>query len=323
MPSEDSVETKSGGAKPFVAIAKVVVLGLVVWGIWRSVSKALVEINEQGFSIDRLRIEWLVYASVFYLLGMLPMGVFWHRVLHAMGQRPNLMETLRAFYIGHLGKYVPGKWAVIALRTNFIQSMRVEKTVAVVSVFMETLTMMGVGALVAFAILAIHYREQHLLMWWGFAMALGAGLPTLPPIFRRLVVLLRVTRLDPEIEQKLRGITYRTVFTGWIGVAVGWVFLGMSLWAILQALPSGTAVPIASLPLWTAATALALVLGFASLIPGGIGVREAVLMPLLSEVAGLGPTVAVASAVTLRLVWLLSELAISGILYVSRTPFSR
>ena len=41
-----------------------------------------------------------------------------------------------------------------------------------------------------------------------------------------------------------------------------------------------------------------------------------VLIPLLAEAAHLGSVVAVVSAVTLRLVWLVFELVLSGILYV-------
>ena len=63
------------------------------------------------------------------------------------------------------------------------------------------------------------------------------------------------------------------------------------------------------------AVALAIILGFVSLIPGGLGVRELVLIPLLAKVAGLGTFVELISAVVLRLVWLLAELILSGLLY--------
>ena len=64
----------------------------------------------------------------------------------------------------------------------------------------------------------------------------------------------------------------------------------------------------------TASVCLAVVAGFLSLIPGGLGVRELVLDELMAE--PFGRTVALVSAVLLRLVWLMTELAISGILYV-------
>ena len=57
-----------------------------------------------------------------------------------------------------------------------------------------------------------------------------------------------------------------------------------------------------------------MVAGFISLIPGGLGVRDWILMTLLAPQCG--AKVALVSAVLLRIVWLLSEVAVSAILYV-------
>ena len=67
---------------------------------------------------------WLVAAGLIYLAGLLPFALFWFRVLRVLGQRPTLRETLRAYYIGHLGKYVPGKAMVVVMRTALIRSDR-------------------------------------------------------------------------------------------------------------------------------------------------------------------------------------------------------
>ena len=69
------------------------------------------------------------------------------------------------------------------------------------------------------------------------------------------------------------------------------------------------------LPLLTACAALAVVAGFLSLIPAGAGVREFVIMTLLA--ADFGAVAAVASAILLRVVWMVSEVLLSGILYGS------
>ncbi len=67
-------------------------------------------------------------------------------------------------------------------------------------------------------------------------------------------------------------------------------------------------------PLLLASVTLAVVLGFASLIPGGLGVREWVLNELLSP--QLGYVAAFAGTIIVRLVWLVTEVVISIILYV-------
>ena len=109
------------------------------------------------------------------------------------------------------------------------------------------------------------------------------------------------------------------MFQGWLSLTVGWVLLGLSLWAVMQAIPevdqSGLEL-LPDLPLFTACVSLALVAGFLSLLPGGVLVRELVVMTLIAADPKYGPLVAIVSAVLLRLTWLISELFVSGILYI-------
>jgi uncharacterized membrane protein YbhN (UPF0104 family) len=107
------------------------------------------------------------------------------------------------------------------------------------------------------------------------------------------------------------------MLSGWAANTLGWFLFGMSLWATLRAVPLGT--PMASwwelAPRLTASVSLALVAGFVSLLPGGVGVRELVLNALM--VPQFGHVKALVSAVLLRLVWLVTEVALSIILYAS------
>jgi len=111
---------------------------------------------------------------------------------------------------------------------------------------------------------------------------------------------------------------------GWLAMSIGWVILGLSLWAVLRGMGVDQLIwndqtmpldPVAQLPLYVASVSLAMVAGFLSLIPGGAAVREAVLAELL--VPHFGEVTALVSALLLRLVWLASELLISGIMWIS------
>ncbi len=261
---------------------------------------------------------WLSFAGLLYLAGLIPCGLFWHRTLLCLGQQPRLGETLRAYFIGHLGKYVPGKALVVVLRAGLIRSQRVDTGVAAVSVFYETLTMMATGAFLAAAILAGWFRAQ-----WGFAaiaagLSLAALLPTLPPVFRRLSRLTGVVRRNPDVAERMEQLGYATLTWGWLSMTVGWVLMGLSFWATLRGMgidttASGPLTAWSQLPLLTAAVSLAMVAGFLSLIPGGALVRETVLLGLMQPELGEGP--ALLAAVVLRLVWLAAELLLSGLLY--------
>ncbi len=251
-----------------------------------------------------------------YGAALLPMAAFWNRVLRLMGQRPHWWETCCAFWVGQLGKYVPGKAMVVVLRSTLVRSERVDGVAAVISIFVETLTMMALGALTAAALLVWLSRSTGLILL-ALGLMLAAGVPVWPPVMRRVLWILRLRRLGVPVDDYLRGLTVRGLAPGWAGVAGSWWLMGLSLWAVIQAMPTAPA-PLASLidwPLLTACTALALVAGFVSLLPGGVLVREYVVMALLASQPRYGPLIAVVSAVLLRLTWMATESLGAGVGY--------
>lgn len=304
-------KTKTRWLKPVIQLS---ILALVAWGIGRTIFEARDKFADAGFSPGQLSPGWIALAAFFYALGMVPSCVYWKNTLAAMGQHPSWPATIRAFYIGHLGKYVPGKALVVVLRTGLIRGPRVNTTIAATSVFVETLTMMGVGATVAAVLLGLLFREHQTLLWLAIFLAACAGVPTWPPLFRRIVGWLQLRRATPEIEEAVAGLDYRLMAIGWITITIGWFLLGLSLYSVIQSLPNtGINDFLSHWPLLTACVALAMVAGFLSLLPGGVGVREFVVMTLLAPVYG--EVTAIVSAIVLRAVWLGTEVVIAGILY--------
>ncbi|MCD4727595.1 MAG: flippase-like domain-containing protein [Pirellulales bacterium] len=289
---------------------KLSIAALVVWFIHGTIIDACGELGEQSFQIDFL---WLAASGGLYLLGTLPFALFWHRTLRALGQRVEFGKTVRAYYIGHLGKYVPGKAMVVILRAGLLRGPGIDASLAVASIFYETLTMMSTGALLAASIVAFCFSGQPLLFWTALGIMAVAGLPTLPPIFKRLARLAGVGRINPATVEKLDNLGYGTVILGWTLNAIGWAILGLSFWAVLRAMGLGENNPFEQFHLYAAAVSLATVAGFISMMPGGAVVREAVLTEFM--VPYLGGGAALIGAILLRLVWLVAEMSISGILY--------
>lgn len=288
-----------------------------------------VALDRRRAELQRQRIVWtavswqgLVIAGLVYVVAGVPCWLFWHQTLHALGQFPTLTESLRAYFIGHLGKYVPGKALVVVLRTGLVRSSRVTAGVAVVSVFVETLTMMAVGAAVSAVLLALAWQRAEGRAWlpWAVGLMVAAALPTVPPFFRRIVERLQPGPSRSAMHERLRGLTMRLMAAGWLWMAVSWVGMGLSLWLTVAALPGDTrslAQRLPDLPMMIACTALAVVLGFASLIPGGFGVRELVVTSVLAPLPFMGTARALGAAVLLRLVWLVAEVLLSIILYMA------
>jgi uncharacterized membrane protein YbhN (UPF0104 family) len=120
-------------AKKFAGLLfRLAVIGLVAWGVHRTLKDAFAEWRQHGWSLTDLQWGWLAAACVLYVAGLLPAGIYWHRLLAALGVETRLVRALRAYYIGHLGKYVPGKAMVVLLRAGMVRARTVERPAAAV-----------------------------------------------------------------------------------------------------------------------------------------------------------------------------------------------
>lgn len=295
-----------------MAAAKLAVFALLAWFIYAAIVRDNERLGQHEWQVEPM---WLAIAGGLYMLGMLPAACYWQRVLVHAGQQVSFTDALRAYYVSQLGKYVPGKLMVIVIRHNLVRSVATETTVITASVFFETLSMLAVGAAVSAIVLIGWHREQTLLIATAIGSFLLLGIPTIPSVFGRLIHALGVSKLNPTAAAKLSRMGPRSVALGWFTVGIGWLVQGMSLWAVLRAMGAATDGPFNELSLHTTAVALGVVAGFISQIPGGLVVREWVSGELLQ--AHYGQSVALVSAILLRMVWLVSELVVSIILYVA------
>ena len=295
-----------------IPVAKLALLAVLAWGIYRAFIEGNATLGAHSWHADK---TWLVLSGVLYLLGTLPGAVFWHRVLLRVGQNVSLASALRAYYISQLGKYVPGKWMVILLRRVLLHKGSTETMVVAASVFFETFTMLSVGSAVSAIVLIIWHPQQLLLIAAAVGATLLLGIPTVPSCFQWIMGVLRVGKLNPTAAQRFAHIGWRTMIVGWLMIAVGWLAQGASLWAVLRGMGATAESVWHELSLHTTAVAMGIVAGFISQIPGGLLVREWVSGELLEPVYG--PSVALVSTVILRLVLLVSEVAISIIVYLA------
>jgi uncharacterized membrane protein YbhN (UPF0104 family) len=156
---------------------------------------------------------------------------------------------------------------------------------------------------------------------YGLAAVSGLGLGlafltlVLPPVFRRLAGLVSspIPGVGPDALPRLDG---RLLMHGLLWSAVGWLLLGLSQVAVVRAFdPEGARALAAPGPVLVvvASVALATIAGFVvAVLPGGLGVREGVLMSALTP--ALGSEHAVVAALMLRMVWVVAELAAAAVL---------
>lgn len=282
------------------------VAGAIGYSIWN----AAVQLKEQQFQFSQINYLWWAVAVVCYIGSMSLSGIFWHRLLVAMAQQPKLKESLAAFFISQLGKYVPGKAMVVILRTDRIRGERVTIGPAIVSVFIETLTWLFTGSIIASVLLFFLFDNRY-LQALAVAMMIVAGVLTAPPVIRWFAHRLGHVK-GKKTGKVMLGLTVKEMAPGWLLLSIGWCLSGLSLWLVLQGLPN---LQVSPADYWLCLTCVTLstAVGFVSLLPGGLGVRELVMIPLLST--RFETAVVVVAVVAIRMVWLISELFTAGIIH--------
>ena len=124
--------------------------------------------------------------------------------------------------------------------------------------------------------------------------------------------------LQPSQNQKTmvderESSRWRLFFTGWILQLSTWVLIGLSFTLVIVSIPTSAPLPspVQLYAISTAAISLAVVTGFASLLPGGAGVRELVLATVLGIM--LSPAHGLLAAILVRLVHLSVEASCAGL----------
>jgi len=296
-------------------LLKLSVFLLVVFMIKQTVEKSYLEFEEADLGLDSLSIKPIMLSACLYCLGLTCFAFMWHRVLHVLKQHPTGTESLGSYFISQLGKYVPGKALVVVIRSERVQSERTALSPAVIGVFIETLAMMAVGAVFGgLLIICFGYEESDTkIIWISGALAMTAGVPSIPPVFRAVIGVLSQKKLGESLSQYVANVKLRTMFPCWSIAVIGWLFLGGSMVACLHAIPTevlNAQYSLEDYPIVTASVALAMVAGFVSLIPGGAGVREYIILTLLAGPYGV--VAATVVAVLLRLIWLSSEVLLAS-----------
>lgn len=269
----------------------------------------------------RLHWGWLLLSALLYTIGLVFWGGFWWRLVRLYGDSLSGIGAARAYAASHLGKYVPGKAVAVIVRVALARSDGARAGISVLTAVYETLTTMAAGALIAAGLVPFLRTNDANLGWKALGLLAIAGVPILPGIFNWLAK--RAAQpFMPADAAPLPPIRIRTLLTGIVQTGFGWLFLGASLFALMQALPA-TDFPLTarSLLVCIAYMAMSYVAGFLAIFtPGGLGVREAVLQQLLmaelaSHAEDEAAALAVLAVLLLRLVWLVCEIVLVAITF--------
>jgi glycosyltransferase 2 family protein len=234
--------------------------------------------------------------------GILATFLCWREVLADLGGRLPVVAGARVFFLGQLGKYLPGSlWPVLA-QMELGRDHEVPERASGSAVGVFLLVLVGTGLVVATATAPLLGPDAVHAYWWLLAILPLALLAVFPPVLNRLLALaMRLARRPPLPMPLSAGGILRAA--GW--ALVSWLAYGVHVWVLAgQLAPAGPLL----LARATGAFAAAWCAGFLLVVvPAGAGVREAALVLLLG--GALTRPQATVVAVVSRLLFVVGDLA--------------
>ena len=230
-------------------------------------------------------------------------------VLAQLGYRLNLRAGLRPFFYTLLGRYIPGRIAVVIGKVYMYEKRGVPRVRAILAPAYENVFAATGGFTAALACVAALF-SNHFQLWQlapAAAAILGLALIIQPPVLRRLLgfVLRRFGKLELENDMVIptgRAAAFAALYFGYcLTPGIFFAFFARAFVDLsgLQMISVGAAYVAAS------------VLGYAVIFaPSGIGVREGFLLVILLLFMDKGQ--AAFLAVASRVVAVAFELGLAG-----------
>lgn len=251
-------------------------------------------------------------------------GVLWARVLRALGRPSPTGSVLRWYWLGSMGKYLPGGvWPIVG-RAELAASGGIDRPTAYAGVgisimltYMAAALWVAIGFPFVLDAVAPGSVSGDLRLW--SALVLPVGLALLHPGIGGRIVTWGTRRFSRRAEALDLSLTLpgpRSLLLLLVSHLPVWVLVGATQVLLTAALSEagGFAAPDAWAVAW--ATVLAWLAGFLALpVPGGIGVREAVFVAALPAVP---PELAAGAALLGRAVFVLGDAIAAGGVLLTR-----
>ena len=243
--------------------------------------------------------QTLLLAGVAGIAGMATIGLNWIRIIRITGGSVRVGNGLQWYFVGQLGKYIPGGlWAVLG-RGELATRGGVNRTIGYTSVGVSLITTYAAAASTGAIFIAFGSSTTTARIWWiilSIAIVAVATFGLSEPVVGRVNSFVRRFGLQVELPSTMP----RTSLSAMALTMPAWIAIGTATSLV------GTALGFTiDFPQIVAATSYSWLAGFLVVpVPGGLGVREAAFIALYP-----GATQeAAAIAVVARIVFVLVDL---------------
>ena len=269
---------------PYVFVAVCLVFGVLSFrGRGDEIADALSTVRPLG----------LVVAYVGTIVGLLTQVTVWRNVAADFGLRIPVAPATSLYFIGQLGKYIPGSVWSIGVQAHLASAFKAKPRVTAGAGLVALGYCVATGALAGTALCAAGVADAPWPRWASALVAVGAVVSLTPPIINRAGSIAAGSPL---------AMTWRRAAAN-----LGLCALLWAAWSI------GVAAPFAEyrhVPVVAAAFGLSYALGVVIVLaPAGLGPREALFIALLGPVVTL--PIAAAMAVGSRLTHAAADLSVA------------
>jgi uncharacterized membrane protein YbhN (UPF0104 family) len=254
--------------------------------------------SEVRSSLSDAEPAWLVLAVVCAALGMLAVALPWKRALRIVGIEAGLAACVTWYFVGEIGKYVPGGiWPVVG-RAELARRGGHPRSGAYASVALSLGALYLSGMLLVALLLPLRLMSNSNGSLWVLLL-LPVGLALLH--HRPLTWMVELAEKAMKRELDVRVPPWSESLKLVACYLPAWVLIGTATWCVARAFDPG----VSWLTIAPAAM-LSWVVGFVLVpVPGGVGVREAAFVALVG--GGVPSGVRATIAVVARLVFMLVD----------------
>ena len=308
---ESELEMSSVTASPGFRPSAVRLIGwalflVVIWFVGRALIEASHEVTWSTLSPKP---RWISAGLSLYLVSLGLADLVVRHLYRHLGIILNAPRGFVLYMVPTLGRYVPGKVLSLAGHVAIARRYGVDFSTAAAAIALLTVIGLTSAIIAGFFFLLVQppgIVDERLLRWVLVAGMVLISVALMPALWLRLANAgLRLFRRAPLAVVPGHSVMLTSLLMMSVHVVL--------ITAGYAAMTSGViGLGLDNLPIFVGAICVANVLGFLAVFaPAGIGVREGVLMLLLSPTLGSGP--AALFAVTLRLVQVAGDTATAAI----------
>jgi hypothetical protein len=251
-------------------VVAVAVIAALVWGVARNWTEIRADLSRVSSGLLLLSFLPAAAGTWLTMLG-------WRVVLSDLGSPLHVAPAAGVFFVGQLGKYLPGSVWTVLVQADMASHLHVPRrrtgVAGLVTIGLSVLT----GLLVGIPALPLLLHDSGESLGWLLLTLPVLALLLWPTLLNRMITVgLRLLRREP-LDGALSG---RAVVTTVVLYVLAWVLFGVHVLVLALAIGSGSSAVLASLSGYGLAGSLGML---TVILPAGLGARDGVLALVLAS----------------------------------------